>query len=163
MDMNAWDDIVRVDVRNVLRNLASPVNDTETARPWPPIMIRDFLHADDVRTHNVDASATLADVADCLAESPAASVAVYDGDNNFLGIAVDEDVMALIKRDGIRALDYPITEAIQRNRPVCSITDSPYVILKLMRAKGWDRIGVAERGRVIGILHRRKLVAFVGG
>ncbi len=98
-----------------------------------------------------------------LAESPWASIAVYDENKGFLGIAVDEDVMALVKRDGVRALDYPIAEAVQRNRPVCSVTDSPYVILQMMRSHGWDRIGVSEHGNLIGVLHRRDLVKYTGG
>jgi len=160
MDMNAWDDIVRNDVRDVLKEATHPVNDSDRIRPWPPVMIRDFLHAYSLSTRNVDAACSVGDIADYLSESPGASVAVYDADGDFLGIAVDDDVMALIKRDGIRALDYPIAEAVQRRRPVCSVTDSPVVILQMMRDKGWDRIGVAMHERIIGVLRRRDLVKF---
>jgi len=161
MNMNAWDDIVRNDIIEVLNRAASPVNDTAPVRPWPPVMIRDFLEMHDIRTRDVEATATIGYIADWLAASPRCSVSVYDEDYGFLGVAVDEDVMALIKRDGVRALDYPIIEAVQRNRPVCSITDSPYVVLQALRKDGWDRVGVAEHGRVIGVLLRRDLVNFV--
>ena len=87
-------------------------------------------------------------------------VAIYSDLQNLLGIVVDDDAMALVKRDGIRALDYPVLEAAQRQRPVCSVTDSPYVVLSMMRQHDWDRVGVAERGRVIGVVHRRSLVHF---
>lgn len=163
MDINAWENIVRIDVNEVLSGSHTPVDDIGTVRPWPPVMIRDFLRAYSIEIRDVEAAATIGDIADYLSASPSASVAVYDANNAFLGVAVDEDVMALIKRDGVRALDYPIIEAVQRNRPVCSITDSPYVILQEMRNQGWDRIGVAERGRVTGVLHRRDLVKFVSG
>ncbi len=161
MDMNAWEEILRKNVNMVLNGSTEPVNDTGILRPWPPVMIRDFLGDSHVRAREVDASITVGDIADWLSESPGASIAVYDNHKRFLGIAVDEDVMALIKRDGVRALDYPIAEAVQRNRPVCSVTDSPYVILEMMQSAGWDRVGVAERGDVIAILHRRELVKFV--
>ena len=92
---------------------------------------------------------------------PSASIAIYDDEDTFLGIAVDEDAMALIKRDGVRALDYPIIEAVQRNRPVCSITDSPFVVLNIMRNEGWDRVGVSKHGKMIGVVHRRHLVSFL--
>ena len=91
---------------------------------------------------------------------PSASIAIYDDEDTFLGIAVDEDAMALIKRDGVRALVYPIIEAVQRNRPVCSITDSPFVVLNIMRNEGWDRVGVSKHGKMIGVVHRRHLVSF---
>lgn len=130
-------------------------------RAWPPVMIRDFMRVHDTQTLDVDDSMTIGYVADCLSSSASASIAVYDAEDNFLGIAVDEDAMALIKRDGVRALDYPITEAVQRNRPVCSITDSPFVVLNMMRNEGWDRVGVSEHGKIIGVVHRRHLVNFV--
>ena len=162
MNMNAWDEIVRNDVNEVLHGAGAAVNDTAATRPWPPIMIRDFIHAYDLSTREVDAGVTVGYVADYLSETPGASVSVYDDERNFMGLAVDDDVMALIKRDGVRALDYPITEAVQRGRPVCSITDSPTVILQQMRDLGWDRVGVSAHGRVIGMLRRRDLVNFAG-
>ncbi|WNK01548.1 hypothetical protein L2D14_08960 [Thalassospiraceae bacterium LMO-JJ14] len=161
MNMNAWDDIVRNDIIEVLNGAAGPVNDAVSVRPWPPVMIRDFLGTHDIQTRDVEATATIGYIADWLAASPGCSVSVYDEEYGFMGVAVDEDVMALIKRDGVRALDYPIIEAVQRNRPVCSITDSPYVVLQALRKDGWDRVGVAEHGRVIGVLRRRDLVNFV--
>ncbi len=132
-----------------------------TPRPWPPVMIRDFMRIHDTQTLNVNATTTIGYVADNLSSSPDASIAVFDADENCLGIAVDEDVMALIKRDGIRALDYPIIEAVQRNRPICSITDSPFVVLNMMREEGWDRVGISERGVIIGVIHRRRLASFI--
>lgn len=162
MNMNAWDEIVRSDVEEVLQGTGGPVNDSAETRPWPPIMIRDFVHAYDLSTREVDADVTVGYIADFLAETPGASVSVYDADGELLGLAVDDDVMALIKRDGVRALDYPIIEAVQRGRPVCSIADSPIVILHLMRDGGWDRVGVSAHGRVIGVLRRRDLVRFAG-
>lgn len=160
MDMNAWDDIVRNDVRDVLKEATHAVNDADRIRPWPPVMIRDFLNAYSLSTRDVEAECSVGDIADFLSESPGASVAVYNSDGDFLGLAVDDDVMALIKRDGVRALDYPIIEAVQRGRPVCSITDSPVVILQMMRDKGWDRVGIAAHDRVIGVLRRRDLLKF---
>lgn len=160
MDMNAWDEIVRNDVNDVLKEATHPINDTDRIRPWPPIMVRDFLHAYTFSTRDVSDACSVGDIADYLSESPGSSVAVYDDDGDFLGIAVDDDVMALIKRDGVRALDYPIVEAVQRGRPVCSITDSPVVILQMMRDKGWDRVGIAAHDRVIGVLRRGDLLKF---
>ena len=53
--MNAWDEIVRNDVNEVLHGAGAAVNDTAATRPWPPIMIRDFIHAYDLSTREVDA------------------------------------------------------------------------------------------------------------
>ncbi len=160
MDTDAWDETVRNDVFDILQDNDSLDDEISTARPWPPIMIRDFVHAYDLSTKDVEASCTVGYIADFLSETSAASVAVYDDDGTFVGLAVDDDVMALIKRDGIRALDYPIVEAVQRQRPVCSISDSPMVILHLMRSGGWDRVGVSAGDRVIGVLRRRDLIRF---
>lgn len=160
MDINAWDEIVRNDVNNVLQGTATAVNDTTRSRPWPPVMIRDFMDHANLSIRDVDADCAVGDIADYLAEAPGLAIAVYDDEHNFLGVGVDEDVMALIKRDGVRALDYPISEAVQRRRPVCSVTDSPHVVLQMMRSQGWDRVGVGKHGRVIGVLHRRDLAKF---
>jgi len=161
MIMTLRDEQISENVTNLVGSGALSPDSNTTTRPWPPVMIRDFLRIHDAETLDVDASTTIGYVADCLSSSSSASIAVYDADDKFLGIAVDEDAMALIKRDGVRAFDYPIVEAIQRNRPICSITDSPFVVLNMMRNDGWDRIGVSEHGRIVGVIHRRDLVNFV--
>jgi len=160
MQMNVWDDIVSQDVSEIFIGSLAETAPSGAVRPWPPVMIRDIFKATDKISKDVDSRVTVGYVADYLAENHTAIIAVYDENLGFLGIAVDEDVMALIKRHGIDALDYPIVEAVQRRRPVCSITDSPFVVLNLMRSEGWDRIGVSERGDIVGILHRRDLVKF---
>lgn len=161
MVMTLRDEQISENVANLVGAVFASATTEANARPWPPVMIRDFMRIHDTQTLNVDATTTIGYVADNLSSGPDASIAVFDADDNCLGIAVDEDVMALIKRDGVRALDYPIIEAVQRNRPVCSITDSPFVILNMMREEGWDRVGVSERGKIIGVIHRRRLASFI--
>lgn len=161
MNMTLRDEQISENVMNLVGSGFLASTNGRSARAWPPVMIRDFMRVHDTQTMDVDASTTIGYVADSLSSSPDASIAVFDADDKCLGIAVDEDVMALIKRDGVRALDYPIIEAVQRNRPVCSITDSPFVILNMMREEGWDRVGVSERGKIISVVHRRHLVSFV--
>lgn len=158
--MNAWEEIVRHDVSEIFIEANSEAVVSGPVRPWPPVMIRDLINVAQNQTKEVDSKVTVGYAADFLAENRAALIAVYDDHCGFLGIACDEDVMALIKRFGVRALDFPISEAVQRQRPVCSTTDSPHVILNLMQSEGWDRIGVSERGEVIGVINRRELVKF---
>ncbi|MDB9704603.1 CBS domain-containing protein [Rhodospirillales bacterium] len=161
MTITLRDEQISENVMNLVGSGLLATTQASSARAWPPVMIRDFIRTHDTQTLDVDASATIGYVADCLSSSPSASIAIYDDEDTFLGIAVDEDAMALIKRDGVSALDYPIIEAVQRNRPVCSITDSPFVVLNIMRNEGWDRVGVSEHGKMIGVVHRRHLVSFV--
>ena len=129
-------------------------------RPWPPVMIRDFLRTSETECLHVGSDFTLGHVAEFLSASRGACIAVYSQSNEFLGIAVDDDAMALIKRDGMCALDASVIDCIQRGRPVCSLTDSPYVVLGMMKDQNWDRVGVSKHGRVIGVVHRRDLVHF---
>ena len=139
----------------------APIHEHEHAsRAWPPVMIRDFLRPEELGVIVVHVDSEIGDMIDFLAASPGAVAAVVDEGLHLLGI--DDDVMAMIKRDGIKsAMEKSAREAIQRRRPVCSITDSPYVILQEMKDQGWDRIGVAEHGQVVGVVHRRDLVRFV--
>ena len=131
------------------------------ARPWPPRMIRDLGLKFPKRTIQTDTSIAIGYIVDFLASSPDAVVTVKDQLGRFLGIAVDDDVMALFKRDGNKALEYPIIEAVQRDRPVYSITDSPHLALEQLMQEGWDRIGIRERGEIIGVLHRHELTKFI--
>ncbi len=160
MHMSAWEEIVSHEVSEIFNGDAGESAVTVPVRPWPPVMIRDLITVTQNDTRDVDSRVSIGYVADFLAENRTALIAVYDEHFGFIGIACDEDVMALIKRFGVCALDFPIAEAVQRNRPVCSGTDSPYVVLNLMQSEGWDRIGVSERGDVIGMINRRDLVKF---
>ena len=168
MDTSAWNHFLEAypaDTGAVQRlddNYHAEESRRDPARPWPPVMMRDFVRAGEALAIDVDDTTTVGYIADFLAQSPSAVAAVFDQDRRLLGIAVDEDVMALIKRDGIKALDYPILEAVQRQRPTCSITDSPYVVLNMKKAENWERIGVAERGHVVGVVSRRALSEFAG-
>ncbi len=142
--------------------MSQPANDTPSSgrRPWPPVLVREFVKRNAAEVACVRRDHTIGQVADLLASNNIAVIAVYDR-GQLCGIAVDDDVMALIKRDGMKAMDYPIEYAMQNKRPVCSATDSPYVVLAMMKEWAWDRIGVAEKGRVIGIVTRRDLVRYV--
>lgn len=165
MDTNPWHEILEGGLKGTLSapaNTNMPPKPQGGARPWPPVMIRDFLRASNACAADVPPETTIGDVADFLSLSPNAIVAVRGADGRLMGVAVDHDVMALIKRDGISALDYPITEALQVQRPICNVTDSPYVVLGLMRVDNWDRVGVTERGRIVGVVTRRDLTEFAG-
>lgn len=132
-------------------------------RPWPPVMLRDFVRSSGSTAADVPPETTIGDIADFLASSTRAVIAVVGHDGYLMGAVVDSDVMALIQRDGVKALDYPVSEALQCARPVCGATDSPYVVASLMQSRNWDRVAVAERGRVVGVVARRDLIDFTAG
>lgn len=159
MENNVWHEIFDGTL-NLPANANVSAKPKDNVRPWPPVMIRDFLRANNTVAANVAAETTIGDVADFLASSPSAIVAVRGENGMLMGVAVDHDVMALIKRDGVKALDYPISEALQLGRPICTVSDSPYVVLSLMRAENWDRVGVTDRGRIVGVVTRRDLTEF---
>ena len=161
MDSSVWHEILEGGL-NLPANANAPARPKGNIRPWPPVMIRDFLRAGNTTAIDVAPETTIGDVADYLASSPNALVAVRGENGMLMGVAVDHDVMALIKRDGIKALDYPISEALQMGRPICTASDSPYVVLSLMQAENWDRVGVTERGRIVGVITRRDLIEFAG-
>lgn len=155
-----WDNLIS-DMLVDEPEAAHILQDSHTAvRPWPPVMIRDFLRTSQTDCHHANDEFTIGHFAEFLSGNRSACVAVYNSDDDLVGIAVDDDAMALIKRDGMRALDASISDCVQRQRPICSVTDSPYVVLSMMKDQDWDRAGVSEHGRVIGIVHRRDLVRF---
>lgn len=159
MESNVWQDLVDGRIQPSSR----PIDVSGAAkRTWPPVMLRDFVRAASASTTaDVYPDTSIGDVADFLSSSHHAVIAVVDYDGYLMGAIVDSDVMALIQRDGMKALDYPVSEALQCARPVCSATDSPYVVAQMMRTRDWDRVAVAEQGRVVGVVGRRDLVEFV--
>jgi signal-transduction protein with cAMP-binding, CBS, and nucleotidyltransferase domain len=160
MEADMWDNLIS-DMLLDEPEAAHILQDSHTVvRPWPPIMIRDFLRTSETKCHHVSEDFTVGHVAEFLSDNRGACIAVYNHNDELMGIAVDDDAMALIKRDGMSALDTSVVDCVQRQRPVCSLTDSPYVVLGLMKDQNWDRVGVSEHGRVIGVIHRRDLVRF---
>lgn len=160
MEANMWDNLIS----DMLVNdpaAAHILQDSQTVvRPWPPVMLRDFVRTSQTECRHVGDDFSVGHVAGYLSENAGACIAVYDEKDQFLGIAVDEDAMALLKRDGLNALEASVVDCIQRERPIFSVTDSPYVVLAQMKDENWDRVGVSEHGRVIGLVHRRDLVRF---
>lgn len=164
MDSNIWNDLLDGDPRG---NPADAVPFSNTLanvhgqhRPWPPVMVRDFIRANNAAAMDVAPTTQLADIADFLAADSDSIIAVRDDLGYLMGVCVDHDVMALIKRDGVKALDYPVVEALQCERPICSVTDSPYVVAAQMRAYEWDRFGVSDRGHIVGVIARHDLADF---
>lgn len=162
MKMSVWDDIISEAVSSNDSISRGAREGRKTVRPWPPVMIRDFLDKRETGVSEAGPDTKIGHVVDYLSVSPGAVVAVYDIDGRLIGIAVDDDVMALIKRDGmLSALERPVLDAVHRGRPVCSITDSPYLVVQMMEEHGWDRFGVSEHGRIVGVVRRSDLVKFV--
>lgn len=160
MEADMWDNLIS-DMLVDEPEAAHILQDSHTVvRPWPPVMIRDFLRTSQTECRNVSNEFTIGHIAEFLSGSKSACIAVYNSDDELVGIAVDDDAMALVKRDGMRALDTSVMDCVQRQRPICSVTDSPYVVLGMMKDQNWDRVGVSEHGRVIGVVHRRDLVRF---
>ncbi len=160
MGAKMWDNLIS-DMLADDPAAAHILQDSQTVvRPWPPVVLRDFIRTSQTECRHVGDDFTVGHVIGYLSENASACIAVYDDEDQFLGIAVDEDAMALLKRDGLDAMDTSVVDCVQRQRPIFSVTDSPYVILAQMKDDNWDRVGVSEHGRVIGLLHRRDLVRF---
>lgn len=160
MKQNTWNELTSHQSVNtgVLNHAPTPA----TYRPWPPVIIRDFLRTGETRVMVADADAPISHVIDFLAQNDRAAAVVIDMHGDLVGVAVDDDVMAVVKRDGVSGLDRELREAAARGRPICSVTDSPHIAIQIMQSQGWDRVAVSERGHVIGIIHRRDLSAFAG-
>lgn len=155
-----WDNLIS-DMLVDNPEAAHILHDSQTVvRPWPPVMLRDFMRTSQTECRHVGSYFSVGHVMGYLSDNPSACIAVYNEKDEFLGIAVDDDAMALLKRDGLDAMETSVVDCVQRQRPVCSVTDSPYVVLAQMKDENWDRLGVSEHGRVIGIVHRRDLVRF---
>lgn len=160
MEANMWDNLIS-DMLVDDPAAAHILQDSQTVvRPWPPVMLRDFIRTSQTECRHVGDDFSVGHVTGYLSENASACIAVYDEKDQFLGIAVDEDAMALLKRDGVDAMETSVIDCVQRQRPVFSVTDSPYVVLAQMKDENWDRVGVSEHGRVIGLIHRRDLVRF---
>ena len=70
MTMTLRDEQISENVMNLVGSGLLATTQANSARAWPPVMIRDFIRAHDTQTLDVDASATTGYVADCLSSSP---------------------------------------------------------------------------------------------
>lgn len=165
MVANAWDELL-MDNKFLaasgaaMAQIARKPRDLHV-RPWPPVMIRDFLRTHESDLMDVLPNCRVGSIVDFLAAAPTAVVTVTDVRGNLLGTIVDDDIMGAIVEHGVQALDWPVTEVIQAQRPTCSSSDSPYVVLHDMMTSSYDRFVVRERGLVVGVVMRRDLANFV--
>ncbi|MDA0998163.1 MAG: hypothetical protein O2944_08155 [Proteobacteria bacterium] len=131
-------------------------------RPWPPVMIRDFLRVHSSEAIHVSPDLRVGSIIDFLAGSMTAVVTVTDCHGNLVGTVVDDDVMAAIGEHGVQVLDWPISDVLTLGRPICNISDSPYIVLHDMLASDQRRFAVRERGMIVGVVVRDHLLEFAG-
>ncbi len=162
MAVNAWDELLFETKRSDRISAIAMKSRDQLARPWPPVMIRDFLRIHASEVENVSPDTSIGEIVDFLAYDPKCVVTVTDCRGHLLGTVVDDDVMALVIQHGARALEWPVVEAMRPDRPICSVTESPYMVLHDMLAAEFDRFAVAERGNIIGVVLERDLIAFAG-
>jgi CBS domain-containing protein len=89
-----------------------------------------------------------------------ASVVVVDHADRPLGIVTDRDVLRALVRTGIVALERPVSEAMQRPVPSCTVDDTVNHVLRMMTEARVRHVLVMQGNRMSGLVSIGDLVKF---
>lgn len=159
MPSKVWNELA-LDLPEWVTRSAPPV-DAAPPRPWPPVLMRDYLDASKAQALGVGLDACLGQVVDFLAAHPDNVVAVIDR-GNLLGALYEDWALDAIRDDGMQALERPLADIMEAAPWCCDSTDSPYVVATALEARALRRAPVLQGGRVAGTADLAGLQRFIG-
>ncbi len=95
---------------------------------------------------------TLNEAARVLSEKRIGSVVVAGADKAVLGVVSERDVVAVLARDGVAALDEPVSRYMTAKVVTCTSASTITDVMEKMTNGKFRHIPVVEDGRLAGIV-----------
>jgi CBS domain-containing protein len=100
----------------------------------------------------VDFDATVMDVARRLATRRIGAVVVLGPGKSVEGIISERDIIRVVGRDGVAALEWPVAEVMTRRVVTCREHDTVGQLMQLMTERRFRHLPVVEDGALVGIV-----------
>ncbi len=100
----------------------------------------------------VGLDAMVMDVARLLAAKRIGAVVVTSADGGVAGIISERDIIRVIGRDGVAALEWPVAEAMTRRVVTARERDTVGELMQRMTEGRFRHLPVVENGRLVGIV-----------
>ena len=101
---------------------------------------------------SVDTGARVMDVARRLADKRIGAVVVLGAGRKVAGIISERDIIRVVGRHGVEALDWPVTEAMTHAVIGCRETDTIEELMAMMTERRFRHLPVIEGGELVGIV-----------
>ena len=100
----------------------------------------------------VTLDATVMDVAQRLSAKRIGAVVVLGSDKSVAGIISERDIIRVIGRDGIAALDWAVADVMTPRVVTCREHDTMDQLMTMMTERRFRHLPVVENGELIGIV-----------
>ena len=114
--------------------------------------VREILSVKGKDVVTIEPNTNLAAAAKVLAERRIGAVVVTGPAGRIVGILSERDIVHVLAKHGIAALETPVAEAMTRKVATCSPSDTIGSIMEQMTAGKFRHVPVVEQGRLAGII-----------
>ena len=114
--------------------------------------VREILSVKGRDVVTIEPNANLATAAKVLAERRIGAVVVTGPEERIVGILSERDIVALLAKRGIDALETKVSEVMTRKVTTCNPSDTISSIMERMTAGKFRHVPVVEQGRLAGIV-----------
>jgi len=114
--------------------------------------VREILSVKGREVVTIEPNANLATAVRVLAEHRFGALVVTGPEDRIVGILSERDIVTLLAKRGIDALETKIAEVMTRKVTTCSPTDTISSIMEHMTAGKFRHVPVIEQGRLAGII-----------
>ena len=114
--------------------------------------VREILSVKGIDVVTIEPNTNLAAAAKVLAERRIGALVVTGPAGRIVGILSERDIVHVLAKHGIAALETPVAEAMTRKVTTCSPSDTIGSIMEQMTAGKFRHVPVVEQGRLTGII-----------
>lgn len=100
----------------------------------------------------VGADANIMDVAAKLSAKRIGAVIVTDTDGGVAGIISERDIIRVVGKHGVGALDWPVADVMTKSVMSCRETDTVDTLMSVMTERRIRHLPVLEKGKLAGII-----------
>lgn len=116
------------------------------------MLVDTILRSKGMTVFTVRANARVADAVGELNKRNVGAVIVLDADGEVAGIISERDVVRLLGRDPVNALNRPVSECMTTNVITCSRDTSVATLMEQMTRYRIRHIPIVEHGKLLGIV-----------